>query len=347
MSSGTILTLNNLPDCPDAPAIGTIPGHELFPMVSVTRTMPSLWVHADGSLFQLFRIPTLDSEDIRRILAALRPGMAVQAYKLTEGGEISYYLALTHPLGYQYLQLGYPAALRRLFTGVEDLGRRLSVATEDGLDAIRAALPDAAEAVDWDGNPLLAFLVKYSLAAGRPRPLRPVKSNLGALLTGAGRFSAVCSMNNVEMIPASTGLLDPSLDRLLCVSIIRPVSDQEGGLLEAALATETVLSALSKPRADRPSQGNAPLSVPADADVPLFLNASFLLSSTKSLTGLQEDLRTFEAALGHHGLLLFHHSVSARAQYTALFPGNPAYGELFHTGSRAFCTAFLRKVTGL
>jgi hypothetical protein len=353
MTSGKLLTIKDIPDCADVPRIGVIPAHHLFPVFSLLRTDPPIWIHSDGSLFQLFEIHDFMPGDIQFFMDRLHPGMAFQLYKLQVSGIARFFLSVIHPIAYDYLNVTFKDAMKRFFLGVEDIGVRLSRDTQRAAAAIGCFGSDRITPVAWQDSALIPYLVDTTLSGPVPTPAAPVRSNVSALQTGRNRFSLVSSINNVDWVPNAPGILS-GMDFLLCLTCVRPLEAQMNAIASMASENHSLLSSLapretaSGSRVDTIySEDGETLTGPAAQHGAYFLDATFLLTSSQSLADLNTRSAALQEALGPQGVLLFQHGVSARAQYVSLFPGNAVYGEHYHTAYQSFVFTFGRKVMGL
>jgi len=353
-----ILTVKDVPDCLDVPTIGTIPGNHLFPIHSVTRTPIPFFIHKNGSVFQLFELTDFKVSAVQSLLETLEFSSSFQLYTLKKGSQKRHYLCLSKDIDASFLDVPFTDAFRLFFAGVDHIKVRLERQTRAAYAHLVSALPENAKPASLTKNELLAFLVDYRLSpSGLPLPTSPVKSNLGALLTGENRYSLVSSLNNIDLIPNSAGALS-GIDYLLTVSCTRPSKEQNAKILGTAGKNSSLLQALA-PK-DLESRISRVDTIEIEQDQldfldsrgtryggVYFIDASFLLCSDKGMSDLSLQYSVFQKLLSTQGILHFTHSTSARAQYTSLFPGNALYGEHFNTAYRPFIFTLCRKLLSL
>ena len=353
-----ILTVKDVPDCLDVPTIGTIPGNHLFPIHSMTRTPIPFFIHKNGAVFQLFELTDFKISAVQGLLESLEFGSSFQLYTLKKGNQKHYYLCLSKNIDASFLDVSFTDAFRLFFAGVDHLKVRLDRLTSAAYGHLVDALPENATPASLSQNEVLAFLVDYKLSpSGLPQPTSPVKSNLGALLTGENRYSLVSSLNNIDLTPNAAGALS-GIDYLLTVSCIRPSKEQNSKILGTAGKNSSLLQALApKDLESRVSRVDTIEIQKDQLDVldgggtryggVYFIDASFLLCSDRGMNDLSLQYAAFQNLLSAHGILHFTHSTSARAQYTSLFPGNALYGEHFNTAYRPFIFTLCRKLLSL
>lgn len=326
----TLITCTDLPNS-TLPSIGTVSSAHLFPIAWSLQGAEPFKVHFDGSVFGLFAVPRLDLPRLVGITDNLAQGCAAQLYRLRHGGQVLDYIGLSGGVDYEGLRMPVKESRRHVLKGTKEIADEIDEATEARLNDLARVVPEDAEAAPIHRSPLLSYLVDYSMAYGYPVATNPVKSNMGALLTGEKRVAAVLSINNLAKFPAVESVLSTT-EHLQIVTVCR-LSRDEQREVDRQIEENTELLAALRPAEGTEGRESARVDTICH-DVSYckglrlcYVNVSYVIVSENSVDDLREKADRFSAAMNEAGVILYSHQNSARAQYIASFPGNAPYGE--------------------